>query len=143
MNGAPARRRRLSYTSVVLLAAAIVALYWIGYLRTRDAAGALAVGSRPSEGGLLAGARYRDGTYSATGTGAHGDVSVEVMVQAGRISEAAVTGCTTQYPCSDVSPLQSQVIERQSADVDAVSRATDSSIAYINAVRSALGKAQT
>ncbi|MBK7328069.1 MAG: FMN-binding protein [Dehalococcoidia bacterium] len=65
-----------------------------------------------------------------------------VVVSGGRIVSAEITSCQTKYPCSKVSSLPAQVITRQSASVNSISGATDSSRAYASAVAAALAKAQ-
>jgi uncharacterized protein with FMN-binding domain len=85
---------------------------------------------------------YRDGTYVGTGTSRHGSIEATVVVQGGKIVSAQVTGCGTRYPCSRIAALPGQVITRQSAAVDFVSGATDSSIAYRGAVANALAQAR-
>jgi uncharacterized protein with FMN-binding domain len=116
-----------------------VAVYAVGYLRTQDSAGrhgTPGANAGPATGG------YRDGLYAGDGSGLHGDIAVQVLVQGGRIASIAITRCGTQYPCSLMAPLQSEIVARQSAQVDVVSRATDSSIAYESAVAVALTKAR-
>jgi uncharacterized protein with FMN-binding domain len=87
-------------------------------------------------------ALYKDGTYSGTGTSRHGNISASVVVQGGKIVSAAITQCGTRYPCSDIAALPGEVVARQSATVDAVSGATDSSQAYRGAIQNALAKAK-
>ena len=85
---------------------------------------------------------YKDGTYSGTGTSRHGNISASVVVQGGKIISAAITQCGTRYPCSDIAALPGQVVSRQSAPVNSVSGATDSSQAYRGAIQNALAKAK-
>jgi uncharacterized protein with FMN-binding domain len=87
-------------------------------------------------------ALYKDGTYSGTGTSRHGNISASVVVQGGKIVSAAITQCGTRYPCSDIAALPGEVVSRQSAAVDYVSGATDSSQAYRGAIQNALAKAK-
>jgi len=87
-------------------------------------------------------AGYRDGSYTGTGSSRHGSIGVTVVVSGGRIVSAEITSCQTKYPCSKVSSLPAQVITRQSASVNSISGATDSSRAYASAVAAALAKAQ-
>ncbi|MFN0095036.1 MAG: FMN-binding protein [Dehalococcoidia bacterium] len=85
---------------------------------------------------------YADGTYSGSGSSRHGGMSVEVVVQGGKIVSAEITQCGTRYPCSRISQLPARVIAAQSAKVDYVSGATDSSVAFASAVAQALAQAQ-
>jgi uncharacterized protein with FMN-binding domain len=68
-------------------------------------------------------------------------VWVNVDVQSGRISTVTITRSTLQYPLRDIAGLPDQVVQRQSAQVDIVSRATYSSQAFRTAVSQALSKA--
>jgi uncharacterized protein with FMN-binding domain len=84
---------------------------------------------------------YKDGTYTGQGTSRRGDVWVSVQVQGGRIANVSITRSTLQYPLRDIANLPSQVVQRQSAQVDIVSRATYSSMAFRGAVTQALASA--
>jgi uncharacterized protein with FMN-binding domain len=154
-----------------LSSAAIVSVYAAGYLNTQaDASAApansVAVANIPSTtqklpatstGGIQSApapratatpapkntaAAYQDGTYVGVGTSRHGSIQATVVVQGGRIVSANVTGCGTRYPCSKVAGLPGQVVARQSASVNYVSGATDSSRAYQGAVQQALAQAK-
>jgi uncharacterized protein with FMN-binding domain len=85
---------------------------------------------------------YRDGTYSGWGTSRHGDIQAAVEIKGGRIVSAYITQCLTRYSCSWISALPPQVAARQSADVDFVSGATQSSNAFYSAVLEALNRAR-
>jgi uncharacterized protein with FMN-binding domain len=92
----------------------------------------------PSE---AVGGALKDGTYTGTGSSRRGDVWVSVQVQGGRILTVTITRSTLQYPLRDIAGLPAQVVQRQSAQVDTVSRATYSSQAFRTAVFQALSKA--
>ena len=83
----------------------------------------------------------KDGTFTGQGSSRRGDVWVSVDVQAGRIANVTITRSTLQYPLRDIAGLPSQVVQRQTAQVDIVSRATYSSQAFRQAVSQALSKA--
>ncbi|MEO8539924.1 MAG: FMN-binding protein [bacterium] len=85
---------------------------------------------------------YKDGTYVGVGTSRHGNIEATVVVKSGKIVSAEISGCGTRYPCSKVSGLPGQVVARQSASVNYVSGATDSSKAYAGAVTQALVQAK-
>ena len=87
-------------------------------------------------------AAYKDGTFTGTGSSRRGDVWVSVQVQSGRITNVTITRSTLQYPLRDIANLPDEVVQRQSAQVDIVSRATYSSTAFRDAVSQALGAAQ-
>src|SRR6266851_4988321 len=75
-------------------------------------------------------ASLKDGTFTGQGSSRRGDVWVSVQVQSGRIATVTITRSTLQYPLRDIAGLPSQVVQRQSAQVDIVSRATYSSQAF-------------
>ncbi len=83
---------------------------------------------------------YRDGSYTGLGRSRHGNIEVTVVVQGGKIASAKVSQCLTRYPCSMISALPGEVVAQQSANVDFVSGATDSSTAFRDAVTNALAK---
>ncbi len=84
---------------------------------------------------------YRDGSYTGLGSSRHGTIGVTVVVQGGKIASAKNSQCGTRYPCSMISALPGAVVTQQSATVDFVSGATDSSTAFTDAVANALAKA--
>jgi uncharacterized protein with FMN-binding domain len=86
-------------------------------------------------------AALKDGTYAGQGLSRRGDVWVSVQVLSGRIAKVTITRSTLQYPLRDIAGLPSQVVQRQSAQVDIVSRATYSSEAFQDAVAEALSQA--
>jgi uncharacterized protein with FMN-binding domain len=84
----------------------------------------------------------KDGTFTGWGTSRHGDIQATVMIKNGKIFFAAISECMTQYSCSWITPLPPQVVARQSAEVDYVSGATQSTIAFYRAVIEAMSKAK-
>jgi uncharacterized protein with FMN-binding domain len=86
-------------------------------------------------------AGYKDGTYTGSGTSRRGDVWVSVVVQGGRITSVDITRSTLQYPLRVIANLPDEVVQRQSPQVDIVSRATYSSQAFRQAVSQALQQA--
>ena len=108
------------------------------------ASGAAAGGSASAAGGSTktAATKYRNGSFSATGYGFHGPISVTLVVSGGRIKSASVTACGTTYSCSLMDPLAAQVVSLQGPPVDYIGGATASSDAYYQAVTSALGQAK-
>lgn len=85
---------------------------------------------------------WRDGVYTGYGTSRHGDIEASVEIRGGRIVDAKITQCLTRYSCSWIDNLPRQVVDRQSADVDYVSGATQSSNAFYYAIAEALNKAK-
>ncbi|HEY6356640.1 MAG TPA: FMN-binding protein, partial [Vicinamibacterales bacterium] len=76
------------------------------------------------------------------GSSRHGDIQATVVIAEGKIASATITQCLTRYSCSLIAHLQGQVVTRQSADVDYVSGATQSTDAFYYAVADALSKAK-
>jgi uncharacterized protein with FMN-binding domain len=87
--------------------------------------------------------RYaKDGTFTGWGTSRHGDIQATVAIDNGRIVSAKISMCLTRYSCNWIDPLPPQVLQRQSAEVDYVSGATESTYAYYYAIVEALSKAK-
>ncbi len=87
-------------------------------------------------------AAFKDGTFTGQGSSRRGDVWVSVQIQGGRIANVTITRSTLQYPLRDIVNLPSEVVQRQTAQVDIVSRATYSSMAFRGAVSQALASAR-
>ena len=85
---------------------------------------------------------WKDGTYLGWGHCRHGTLQASVVVEAGRIASATISQCYTRYPCTVISMLPPQVPQRQSAEVDRVSSATESADAFYFAIVDALEKAK-
>jgi uncharacterized protein with FMN-binding domain len=147
---------------VALSASAVAAIYMAGYLRTQAADAsigaatdvaptAVTVAAAPPAPSATAtvqpvivqrSAQYKDGTFTGQGTSRRGDVWVQVQVQGGQIANVTITRSTLQYPLRDIANLPQQVVAKQSAQVDNVSRATYSSQAFKGAVAQALASAK-
>lgn len=87
-------------------------------------------------------ARLKDGVFYGWGTSRHGDIQASIEIANGKIVGAYIAQCLTRYSCSWVSMLPGQVVARQSAEVDYVSGATQSSNAFYYGVVEALKKAR-
>ena len=85
--------------------------------------------------------KWKDGTYLGWGSSRHGDIQAQVVIEHGKILGATIAQCLTRYSCDVIDMLPPQVAQRQSADVDYVSRATESANAFYYAVTDALSKA--
>jgi uncharacterized protein with FMN-binding domain len=85
---------------------------------------------------------YKDGTYYGWGTSRHGDIQASVVIQDGRIVSAGIAQCLTRYSCSWIAHLPPQVVIRQSAEVDYVSGATQSTNAFYYGILEALSRAK-
>ena len=89
-------------------------------------------------------AAYRDGVYTGTGTGFGGEMTVQVTVSGGRITDIQILSSKDDSPyLQNASALLQNIIAAQSTNVDAVSGATFSSAGLIEAVRNALANAAT
>jgi uncharacterized protein with FMN-binding domain len=85
--------------------------------------------------------RVADGAYSASSLGYAGDVHVEVSVHGGRIEAVQVTKHQEKQFYSALTDTPRQIVEKQGfKGVDAVSGATITSEAIINATAKALAK---
>ena len=102
-------------------------------------------GSAPSVSKVSESGTWTDGTYTGSGKGFGGTISVKVTVKDGKISAIDVTsasGETASY-FSKAKGIISKMISGQTTNVDAASGATYSSNGIITAVRNALSKAET
>jgi uncharacterized protein with FMN-binding domain len=81
-----------------------------------------------------------DGTFIGLGRSRRGDVEVTLTIGSGKILNAEISHCMTQYPESVIDGLPAEVVARQSAQIDLVSGATYSSRAFQDAVRQALAQ---
>ena len=88
-------------------------------------------------------ASYRNGTYYGFGMSPRGTVAVSIDIQGGRITNVTITRARTPYPVALISALPGQVVSRQSAQIDRISGATYSTMAFQAAVQEALDEAQT
>jgi uncharacterized protein with FMN-binding domain len=105
--------------------------------------------STPPASGGTPGAAYKDGTYTGSIADAQwGYVQVQVVIQGGRITNVQFL----QYP-NDRSrsieinqyadpELVQEAIQAQSAQVDVISGATDTSIAFMQSLSDALSQAR-
>ena len=84
---------------------------------------------------------FEDGVYTGTGTGFRGQISVEVTVKDGKISDIAIVSSREdrQFMNRAKDTVIGNIINSQSNEVDAVSGATYSSYGIIEAVSNALG----
>lgn len=92
----------------------------------------------------IPGAGYKDGTYTGTGEGFNGPITVTITVSQGNIVSASYDGEDDEPEFSDAwNGIYEQVLGRQSADgIDTVSGATYSSNGLIQAFQSAINQAK-
>ncbi len=107
-------------------------------------------GSASSSGGTYAssGASYKDGTYTGSVADAYyGNIQVQAVIKGGKITQVKFLQYPNDRPNSvainqQAMPyLQQEAIQVQSAHVNGVSGATDTSIAFIQSLSSALSQA--
>ena len=84
----------------------------------------------------------KDGVYTGWGFSRHGDIESRVEIRNGRIVSASIAQCLTMYSVYWIAALPPQVLKRQSAEVDVISGATESSNAFYDGVMEALKKAR-
>lgn len=101
--------------------------------------------SLPSPSGVSG---YKDGTYTGDSADAfYGNVQVQATIQAGKITDVKFLDYphdrgTSIFINSQAMPyLKSEAVQAQSANVDIVSGATQTSLAFIQSLGSALAKA--
>ena len=83
--------------------------------------------------------QFKDGVYSGTGTGYSGELSVEVTVNSGKITDIEITKTSDDKAYLEKAMnLVDEIIDKQSTDLDAVSGATYSSDGILEAVENAL-----
>ena len=102
-------------------------------------------GSAPSVSKVSESGTWKDGTYTGSGKGFGGTISVKVTVKDGKISAIDVTsasGETASY-FSKAKGIIPKMISGQTTNVDVASGATYSSNGIITAVRNAISKAET
>ncbi|PUU89127.1 MAG: thiamine-phosphate pyrophosphorylase [Halanaerobium sp.] len=83
---------------------------------------------------------FEAGTYQGSAQGHSGQIELEVVVEAGEITEIEVLSQNETEGLGDdaIEEIAAQIISEQSLEVDSVSGATNSSEGTINAVRNAL-----
>ena len=86
---------------------------------------------------------YMDGTYTGSGTGFAGTITVSVTVSANRITAINIVDASSETPSyfASAQGVISKILASQSPNVDAVSGATYSSNGIIQAVQNALSQA--
>jgi uncharacterized protein with FMN-binding domain len=85
---------------------------------------------------------YKDGAFYGWGYCRHGNLKVVVELKDDKITRAYIAECYTRYSQNVIAMLPGQVVARQSANVDRISRATESSDAFYFAAVEALKAAK-
>lgn len=85
----------------------------------------------------------KDGTYTGTGIGYGGDITVQLTVSGGRMTSLSVLSAEKETAAyfNRAKTLLTTMLNQQSADVDIVSGATFSSEGIIDAVKNAMSQA--
>jgi uncharacterized protein with FMN-binding domain/cell division protein FtsL len=86
---------------------------------------------------------YKDGTFTGTGVGMNGNITVSVTIKDDVITDVSIVSASDDEPYfSDAKSVINTIISRNSANVDTVSGATWSSGGIIDAVAAALKSAK-
>ncbi|KZL91727.1 FMN-binding protein [Clostridium magnum] len=85
--------------------------------------------------------KYRDGTYTGVATGYNPNLTVAVTIKNDIITNIQIVSSNETRPRNAFSVIPSEIIQAQSTNVAAVSRATRSSNGIKDAVSNALSKA--
>jgi uncharacterized protein with FMN-binding domain len=88
-------------------------------------------------------AKYKDGTYTGTGTNSYGTCSVAVTIHHGKIISVKITNYMMHYPQYYIDPqLPKEVVSMQTWKIYVISGATASTYNFAEAVYYALQKAK-
>ena len=79
-----------------------------------------------------------DGTYRGASRGYVDDVAVQVTVAGGKISDVRITGNKENRALTSLTDVPPKIVQKQSTQVDATTRATVTSLAIMRAAQSAL-----
>ncbi len=87
--------------------------------------------------------KYKDGTYTGSGTNPYGSLSVSLTIAHGKIASVKITQWTMHYPQYVIDPqLPQEVVSMQTWQIYIVSGATASTYNFAQAVYLALQKAK-
>ncbi len=116
---------------------AITGLYFVGNLASANTASAISTIAAIAS---VSTGNYKDGVYTGSASGFRGTTEVQVTVKSGEIEAVEIlsTNDDAKYVSRAQSSIISNILISQSTDVPAVSGATFSSNAIINAVKNAL-----
>jgi uncharacterized protein with FMN-binding domain len=142
-----------STTSKIIVGAIIViGIGGFVYYSSSQSSGTTPVATTPtttSTGTTTASGTYKDGTYTGTtASSEYGDVQVSATISAGKLSDITFItmpseqGHTAQVTASSEPVLKSEAIASQSANVNIISGATQTTQAFEQSLQSALSQAQ-
>lgn len=88
--------------------------------------------------------KLKDGTFEGEGEGMHGPLKVSVEIKEGKIADVEITEHeeNMDHAKPAITDLPGAIVDKNSADVDAVTGATSTSNAIKEAVKDALSKAK-
>jgi uncharacterized protein with FMN-binding domain len=135
----PDQSKKMTGSLAVAAIAAVLAVYAAGYTRTRTATPAPRIPSAPPAPQTTS--RWKDGSWRGRGNCPHGQIEATITIKGGRIQSTVISQCRTRYACDVIGELPPQVLQRQSAEVDYVSGATESTDAFYEALTEALNHA--
>lgn len=108
-----------------------------------------ATSSGPPAGSAASANSYKDGSYTGNSADAfYGNIQVKVTVSSGKITDVTFLdypsdrGTSVRINQQAMPMLKQEAIQAQSAQVDGVSGATDTSQAFIQSLTSALNQAK-
>lgn len=86
----------------------------------------------------------KDGSYVSAGRGMQGDIQVELRVRDGYIDRVDVAEHNENVGVAEdaFDRLEEDVLQKQSADVDTISGATEASYGFMEAVRNCIRQAE-
>lgn len=85
---------------------------------------------------------YKEGTFTGQGMNRRGYIDVQVNIKNDKITDVHISNFGMHYSERDVVGLPTEVVQKQSAQVDNVSGATYSTEAFSDAVQQALNQAK-
>ena len=97
----------------------------------------------PSDPSVMPAETLKDGVYTGTGIGYGGNITVQLTVSGGRMTDLTITNAEKETAAyfNRAKKLTASILEKQSAEVDVVSGATYSSEGIIEAVKNAIKQA--
>ncbi len=127
-------------SAVFIATAAMVGIYYAGQMISLNAANASQNEYQFPNNSQMVQGPYTDGTYTGSAKGYRGTTTVQVTVTNGYISVIDVVSTDDDVEFFNLckNPVISDILDTQSADVSAVSGATYSSYAIMDAVADAL-----
>jgi uncharacterized protein with FMN-binding domain len=140
---------------VVLCSTALAAVYSAGYFTTETQASMQQtplhtqsnIQTKSSQTNIQVNSsqtnrRYKDGTFTGTGSNRRGSIEVAVTIKNDKITDVEISNFAMHYSESDVVGLPDEVLQNQSPQVENVSGATYSTQAFEDSVQDALSQAQ-